>query len=96
MFAMSIALDCFLGVYFASEKSYGYSIGDALILAGWVITVGAFISTGIFAHYYPLCKCREPLKQDNDITVDVQELQGLVELPGLSGLFECLVECIRL
>jgi hypothetical protein len=53
MFAIFIALSCFLGVYFTVEKSYGYSMGDAFTLAGWVIAVGAFISTGVFAQHYP-------------------------------------------
>jgi len=39
MFAIFIALSCFLGVYFTVERSYGYSMGDAFTLSGWVIAV---------------------------------------------------------
>jgi uncharacterized membrane protein (DUF485 family) len=54
-FAAFVALSCFLGVYFTAEKRYGYSMGDAFTLAGWVIAVGAFISTAVLANHYPRC-----------------------------------------
>ena len=59
MFATFVLLSCVVGIFFTVEKSYGYSMGDAFTLAGWVIGVGAFISTGVLAHHYynGRCKC---------------------------------------
>ena len=82
MFAIFIALSLFLGVYFTIEKRYGYSMGDAFTLASWVIAVGAFISTGVFAIHYPRCKCWEPPQRDENAILNAYELQALVELPG--------------
>jgi hypothetical protein len=34
-------------------------MGDAFTLVGWVVAVGAFISSGVLAQHYPRCKCWE-------------------------------------
>ena len=81
-FAAFVALSCFLGVYFTVEKSYGYSMSDAFTLAGWVVAVGAFISTGVLAHHYPRCNCWEIPRYTADFLGGPQELQTFAELPG--------------
>ncbi|EPE35185.1 hypothetical protein GLAREA_10881 [Glarea lozoyensis ATCC 20868] len=52
-----ITLSCFLGIYFTVNKSYGYSMGDAFTLAGFVVAVGAMVSSGTMALHYPRCEC---------------------------------------
>jgi hypothetical protein len=84
-FGTFVALSCFLGVYFTLNKSYGYSMGDAFTLAGWVIAVGAFISSAILAYHHPRCKCWKPLFTAEYSELPNQEgyeLRTLVELPG--------------
>lgn len=71
--AAFLILSVFLGTYFTVRKEYGYSMGDAFTLAGYVIAVGAFLSTGVLAHHYPRCKCW--------VVVDDVELDSLI--PGL-------------
>jgi hypothetical protein len=57
MAAFFVALSCFLGVFFTIRKEYGYTMSDAFTLAGYVVAVGAFISTAVVAYHYPRCKC---------------------------------------
>jgi len=57
IFTTFITLSCFLGVYFTVQKDYGYSMGDAFALAGYVVAVGAFVSTGFLGYHYPRCTC---------------------------------------
>jgi hypothetical protein len=81
-FAAFVGLSCFLGVYFTLNKSYGYSMGDAFTLAGYVIAVGAFISSAILAYHRPRCKCWDSSVHHQASRHDDYELQTLVELPG--------------
>ena len=32
-------------------------MGDSFTLAGYVVAVGAFVSTAILAYHYPHCEC---------------------------------------
>lgn len=32
-------------------------MGDSFTLAGYVITVGTFVSAAVVAYHYPRCKC---------------------------------------
>jgi hypothetical protein len=80
--AIFVSLSCFLGVYFTINKSYGYSIGDAFTLAGWVVAVGAFISSAILAYHHPRCKCWESSIYSQLSRHDDHKLQTLAELPG--------------
>jgi len=57
MFAAFVLLSCFLGVFFTVHKEYGYSMGDSFTLAGYVITVGTFVSAAVVAYHYPHCRC---------------------------------------
>jgi hypothetical protein len=82
LFAIFVALSCFLGVYFTLEKSYGYSMGDAFTLAGWVVAVGAFISSAILAYHHPRCKCWQRSSHRQHSRHDGYELMNLAELPG--------------
>jgi len=52
-----VTLSCFLGIFFTIHKEYGYGMGDAFTLAGYVVAVGALISTMFFAIHYPRCDC---------------------------------------
>lgn len=81
-FATFVALSCFLGIYFTLSKSYGYSMGDAFTLAGWVVSVGAFVSTAILAYHYPRCKCWERSKHPQRDHRGSYEMANLAELPG--------------
>jgi len=81
-FAAFVALSCFLGVYFTLNKSYGYSMGDAFTLAGWVVAVGAFISTAILAYHYPRCECWEPPEHPQRSRCGSYEMLNRAELPG--------------
>jgi hypothetical protein len=56
-FAAFVTLSCFLGVYFTVQNEYGYSMGDSFTLAGYVVAVGAFVSTAFLAYHYPRCTC---------------------------------------
>lgn len=57
LFFVFVLLSSFLGAFFTVNKQYGYSMGDAFTLAGWVIGVGAFSLMGIAAWHYPRCRC---------------------------------------
>jgi hypothetical protein len=52
-----IGLSVFLGLFFTINKEYGYSMGDSFTLAGYVIAVGALITSLLFALHYPRCDC---------------------------------------
>ncbi len=52
-----IGLGCFLGVFFTVHREYGYSMGDAFTLAGFVVAVGALVCSGLLAWHYPRCEC---------------------------------------
>jgi len=52
-----IILSCFLGVYFTTRKEYGYSMGDAFTLAGYVVAVGTLICGFMYASHFPACQC---------------------------------------
>jgi hypothetical protein len=52
-----IALSCFLGLCFTINKDFGYSMGDAFTLAGYVIAVGALICSFLFASHFRDCRC---------------------------------------
>lgn len=52
-----IGLSLFLGLFFVTHKEYGYSMGDSFSLAGYVIAVGALISSFLFACHFPRCRC---------------------------------------
>jgi hypothetical protein len=81
-FAAFVALSCFLGVYFTLNKSYGYSMGDAFTLPGWVVAVGAFVSTAILAYHYPRCECWESPEHSQRSRRGSYEMVNRAELPG--------------
>jgi hypothetical protein len=81
-FANFVGLSCFLGVFFTVNKSYGYSMGDAFTLAGWVLAVGAFMSSAILAYHHPRCKCWEPSNYRQLSRHGDYDLQTFAELPG--------------
>jgi hypothetical protein len=74
MFASFVGLSCFLGVYFTVETKYGYSMGDSFTLAGWVVAIGAFVSSGVLAKHYPRCTCWERLKESDEDSIELQRL----------------------
>jgi hypothetical protein len=49
-------------------------MGDAFTLAGYVIAVGAFISSGTLVQHYRQCKCWERVKVGSDGSVEMQRL----------------------
>ena len=52
-----VILSCFLGLFFTLRTEYGYSMGDSFTLAGYVVAVGALISSFLLALHYPRCTC---------------------------------------
>ena len=80
-FANFVGLSCFLGVFFTVNKSYGCSMGDAFTLAGWVLAVGAFMSSAILAYHHPRCKCWEPSNYRQLSRHGDYDLQTFAELP---------------
>lgn len=74
--ALFIGLSLFLGLFFASNKSYGYSMGDAFTLAGYIVTVGGLICGFLFACHFPLCKCWTSATEREESMRGVYELQG--------------------
>jgi hypothetical protein len=67
-----IGLSLFLGLFFVTHKEYGYSMGDSFTLAGYVVAVGALISSFLFACHFSRCRCwigeiRERETYNNDI-----------------------------
>jgi hypothetical protein len=79
MFSAFVFLSCFLGIYFTLDKTYGYSMGDAFTLAGWVVAVGAFISSGVLAQHYPRCTCWERSTESDEDRVELQRVFELHE-----------------
>ncbi|KAF8857462.1 hypothetical protein BDZ45DRAFT_803340 [Acephala macrosclerotiorum] len=73
-FTTFVFLGCFLGVYFTTQKQFGYSMGDSFTLAGFVITVGAFVSSAFLAYHYRHCKCWKRYEKGKGV-----ELELLVE-----------------
>ncbi|KAF8857455.1 hypothetical protein BDZ45DRAFT_726730 [Acephala macrosclerotiorum] len=57
MVASFILFSCIAGLYFTLEKSHGYSMGDAFTLAGYIVAVGALVSTAAMAKHWPSCRC---------------------------------------
>ncbi|KAF8860056.1 hypothetical protein BDZ45DRAFT_672783 [Acephala macrosclerotiorum] len=58
LFFAFLSLSIFLGVFFTLDKSYGYSMGDAFTLAGFVFGIDACCTPVLFAYHYPHCECR--------------------------------------
>jgi hypothetical protein len=54
--------EMFLGIYFTTHKEYGYSMGDSLTLAGFVLAVGSMVCSFLFAQHYRHCECWEKNK----------------------------------
>jgi hypothetical protein len=71
MSAVFVALSCFLGVFFTVKKDYGYSMGDSFTLAGYVVAVGAFVSTAVLAYHYPRCRCWERVSRLYEHNIEV-------------------------
>lgn len=78
-----IALSLFLGLFFTYSKSFGYSMGDAFTLAGYVVAVGALVCSFILACHYPRCRCwtvveSNPRSRERDVeeTLELYELQA--------------------
>lgn len=78
MFAVFVALSCFLGVFFTVKKEYGYSMGDSFTLAGYVVAVGAFITAPVLVYHYPRCKCWD---RTNDVHQDDIVMLSPLQLP---------------
>ncbi len=57
-------------------------MGDAFTLAGWVVYVGAFVSTAILACHYPRCECWERSNHPQGDRHGIYEMVNLAELPG--------------
>lgn len=72
-------MSCFLGVYFTLRKDYGYSMGDSFTLAGYVVAVGAFVSTAVLAYHYPHCRCWERSKGSGK----KEDIELLAQWPSL-------------
>ena len=49
-------------------------MGDAFTLAGWVVAVGAFVSSGVLAQHYPRCDSWERLKESDEARIELQAL----------------------
>ena len=75
-----IALSCFLGLYFTINKDFGYSMGDAFTLAGYVIAVGALICIFLFASHFRDCRCWKGIVVEEG-GIDSVEM-GARALPG--------------
>jgi len=75
--ALFIGLSLFLGLFFASNKSYGYSMGDAFFtLASYIVTVGGLICGFLFACHFPRCKCWTSATEREESMRGVYKLQG--------------------
>ncbi len=74
VFVIFTLLSCFLGVYFTVNKGYGYGMGDAFTLAGYVIAVGALVSTAGSAYHYPRCACWKKTKQEIERAIELERL----------------------
>ncbi|CZR54225.1 uncharacterized protein PAC_04108 [Phialocephala subalpina] len=57
MIASFIVFSCISGIYFTLDQNLGYSMGDAFTLAGYIIAVGALVSTAAMARHWSSCRC---------------------------------------
>ncbi|KAG0645523.1 hypothetical protein D0Z07_8562 [Hyphodiscus hymeniophilus] len=74
MFVSFVGLSCFLGTYFTVNKRYSYSMGDAFTLAGYVITVGACVSSDSLIQHYRQCRCWERVKAESTGSSEMKRL----------------------
>lgn len=62
---------CSLGICFTAHRYYyGCTMGDAFTLAGYVISVGPFVSLAVLAQHYRHCKCWKRGKEEEDIELE--------------------------
>lgn len=65
-----LLLSLFLGVYYTVHPDYGYSMGDAFTLAGYVVSVGTLVTGALLTVHLRHCKCWEKTRSESISVLD--------------------------